>query len=170
MYSLAELAYLADAPPKWVLNTCAAVAPGEAYSLELGRRLYAARGLQRALDLSIASAYALAGEVGRAIEAGVATFTPPPHAAAPFLALQFDLVLLASSFAVRRAALRTTIAPRARGRPSRASSSPLAAAEAWGLDVSLLRANLRRTPAERLRQLDAMVDFRRRVRRVAAAE
>jgi hypothetical protein len=170
MCSLAELAYLADAPPKWVLNTCAAVAQGEAYSLELARRLHVARGLQRALALPIANAYALAGEVERAIEAGEVTFTPPPHAAAPFLSLQFDLVRLASSFAVRRAALRTTIAPRTRGRPSRSASSPLAAAEAWGLDLSLLRANLRRTPAQRLRQLDAMVDFRRRVQRVATAE
>jgi hypothetical protein len=33
------------------------------------------------------------------------------------------------------------------------------------LDLTLLAANLRRTPTQRLRQLDAMVDFRRRVRR-----
>ena len=39
------------------------------------------------------------------------------------------------------------------------------AAEDYGLDLTLLAANLRRTPAQRLRQLDAMADFRRRARR-----
>jgi hypothetical protein len=38
-------------------------------------------------------------------------------------------------------------------------------AEEYGLDLSLLAANLKRTPAQRLRQLDAMADFRRRARR-----
>jgi hypothetical protein len=43
---------------------------------------------------------------------------------------------------------------------------PLAAARTYGIDLTLLAANLRRSPEERIRQLDAMLDFARRVRRV----
>lgn len=49
---------------------------------------------------------------------------------------------------------------------SGSESDPLKAAREYGLDLSLLQANLRRTPAERLRQLDAMLSFVHRVRRV----
>lgn len=47
-----------------------------------------------------------------------------------------------------------------------ATSDPLKAAREYGVDLSLLQANLRRTPAERLRQLDAMLSFVHRIRRV----
>jgi hypothetical protein len=43
---------------------------------------------------------------------------------------------------------------------------PVTIAREYGTDISLLQANLRRTPAERLRQLDAMLNFVRRARRV----
>jgi hypothetical protein len=60
--------------------------------------------------------------------------------------------------------LRTTYAPRRRGRPTTSRLDPRRRAEAYGLDLTLLESNLRRTPAERLRQLDAMADFVRDVR------
>lgn len=43
---------------------------------------------------------------------------------------------------------------------------PVTIAREYGFDISLLQANVRRTPAECLRQLDAMLDFVRRARRV----
>lgn len=167
MLTLGEVAYLADATPKWVLNTCAAVEPGAEYSVELARRLYVTRRLQRALDVPITSAFALAGEVLGRHDAGALPAASVPLDPDAMLTLGVDVARLDSSLAARRAALRTTIAPRTRGRPARGVVPPLEAAEAWGLDLSLLRSNLRRTPSERLRQLDAMVDFRRRVRRTA---
>ncbi len=45
-------------------------------------------------------------------------------------------------------------------------SDALAAAREYGIDLTLLLANLRRTPEQRLRQLDAMLDFKNRVRRI----
>jgi hypothetical protein len=151
-----------------VLNTCAAVEPGAAYSVDLARRLYLARRIQRTLELPIALAYALAGDALRRHDDGESPSANLPLDPESTLTLAVDVGRIDSSLAARRAALRTTIAPRTRGRPSRGGTPPLAAAEAWGLDLSLLRSNLLRTPSERLRQLDAMVDFRRRVRRAAA--
>jgi hypothetical protein len=49
------------------------------------------------------------------------------------------------------------------GRPD-----PITAAQAYGIDITLVAANLRRTPAERVRQLDAMYDFAHRVKRIPA--
>lgn len=46
---------------------------------------------------------------------------------------------------------------------------PIRVAAEHGLDLSLLRANLRRTPAERLRQLDGMMEFVRAMRRARPA-
>jgi len=42
---------------------------------------------------------------------------------------------------------------------------PLAAAREYGMDITLLQSNLQLTPAQRLRQLDGLLDFVRRVRR-----
>ncbi|MGH7516114.1 MAG: hypothetical protein ACREOC_01410 [Gemmatimonadales bacterium] len=61
--------------------------------------------------------------------------------------------------------LRTMYAARRRGRPTMVRRDPIRAAEEYGFDLTLLAANPRRTPAERLRQLDAMADFRQRIRR-----
>ncbi len=49
--------------------------------------------------------------------------------------------------------------------PARLSSDALDAAREYGIDLTLLVANLRRTPEQRLRQLDAMLDLKNRVRR-----
>ncbi len=48
------------------------------------------------------------------------------------------------------------------------ASDALTAAREYGIDLTLLVANLRRTPEQRLRQLDAMLDFKNRVRRAAS--
>lgn len=77
-----------------------------------------------------------------------------------------DVYRILATLSAGLSRLRTMQAPRRPGRPARARRDPIRAAEAHGLDLSLVAANLRRTPAERLRQLDGMADFRRRVRRV----
>ncbi len=166
MLTLAEVAYLADAPTKWVLNTCAALGLDAQYSLALARRLYVVRLLQQAAGCSVERAEAIAGRLLQAAGA-------PADADSVSVALddvgtvsmQLDVARLHSTFAARRSALQTTVAPRVRGRPTSGAKGPLEAARDWGLDLSLLASNLRRTPTERLRQLDAMADFRRRVRR-----
>ena len=72
---------------------------------------------------------------------------------------------LMASFNVRLAELRESYAPMMRGRPRTRSVDALAVAADWGLDISLIRDNLRMSPSERLRQLDAMHAFASVVRR-----
>lgn len=79
--------------------------------------------------------------------------------------LTLDVYRLLSTFHVRLADLRESYAPRAHGRPRTRHVSALRAAEDWGLDLSLLRDNLGKTVTERIRQLDAMGQFSRSVRR-----
>jgi len=167
MLTLAELAFLTDAPPKWVLNTCAALGLDEPYSLGLAKHLYLTRRLHLGLAVPLPRAYELAVAALSAPRCQQATPVRLAAALGADICLEIDRERIESSFAIRRSALATTSAPRARGRPAARDRDPVAAAEAWGLDLSLLRANLRRTPCERLRQLDAMMGFRRRVRRTA---
>jgi len=166
MLTLAEVAYLAEAPPKWVLNTCAALGVGASYTLPLARRLQVVRLLQSEAGCSAERADALAERVlhpdNDSHDDGMVSVALDDEG---MLRMQLDLARLNSTFAARRSALHTTVAPRVRGRPRSRVQGPLEAAREWGLDLSLLSSNLRRTQTERLRQLDAMADFRRRVRR-----
>lgn len=163
--SLADVATLADAPPKWVLNTLAALGGPTRYSLPLARRLAVIRILQRELDLPLRRADDLAGRVladGGEHPAGPVTIPASPDGVAQ---VTVNLPRLLAAVAMRQALLRTTLAPAQRGRPRARRGDPLARAADWGLDLSLLRDNLRRTPAERIRQLDGMASFARDVRR-----
>ncbi len=166
MLTLAEVAFLADATPKWVLNTCAALEIGGPYSLGMAWRLLVIRLLQTGAGFSVGRADAVTERLGEAAHGAVNVdvVSVPLHDQGT-LTLQLDVARLRSAFATRRSALQTSVAPRVRGRPKTRSPDPIEAAIEWGLDISLLQSNLRRTPSERLRQLDAMADFSRRVRR-----
>src|SRR3990172_2721190 len=71
------------------------------------------------------------------------------------LELTLDLNRFESTFSASLSAARTLGAPRQRGRPPRKRVDPLAAATAFGIDLSLLRWNLAQRPADRLHSLDA---------------
>jgi hypothetical protein len=165
---LADVAYLADCPPKWVLNTCAALQLGTTYSLELARTLQLTHRLHDTLAMPLTQAYEIALTLQDEPRCGDRALVTIPLTYLGDISVKVDVARLDAAFAARRAALMTTVEPRVRGRPSSPSDDPIAAAEAWGLDLSLLSANLRRTPSERLRQLDAMMAFRRSVRRPTA--
>jgi hypothetical protein len=171
MMSLATLAILVDAPPKWVLNTVAAVDPGARYSEALARRLLITRALHSAVRIPLVDSYALADQTLHAWrgEPGAVTLRVHPT---DDVAVTVDVYRLLSALHVRQAMLGSsglvlteTRRPRGRPRTRAHSRDPIAAAEAWGLDLSLIRDNLRRTPHERLRQLDAMQTFASRARR-----
>src|ERR1043166_9489506 len=61
--TLGEFAYLLDADPKWVQNVVAALGGSLRYTLPTARRLAIARALSRHLDVPIARAYEIAGNV-----------------------------------------------------------------------------------------------------------
>jgi hypothetical protein len=161
--TLAEFAYLLDADPKWVQNAAAALGGSLRYTLPTARRLAVARALAETVDMPLSRAYAIASEVlqksdGSKAPVRVSDDTDP-------VTLTVDVFRILATVSVGLSRLRTMYAPRRRGRPPTLRRDPIRVAEEYGLDLSLLAANLRRTPAERLRQLDAMADFRRRAGR-----
>ena len=167
--TLAELAGLVGAPPKWVLNTTAALGGRARYSLPYARQLAVTRVLNEELGIPLRSAHATAARAITAARSqpGVVTVSP---GAGSLAQIAVDVPRILAGLAVRQSALATTQSPKQRGRPASRTRDPLARAADWGLDLSLIRANLRRTPAERLRQLDGMGAFARNVRRAPTTE
>lgn len=84
--------------------------------------------------------------------------------------LTLDLARYHSTFGASLTAALRHDGPRRLGRPparaTRRRRDPLAEAAAYGVDLSLLRASLRRTPAERMDSLDADAAFLDAARRV----
>jgi hypothetical protein len=163
--TLAEAAYLTGASPKWVLNTIAALGRSRRYSAALARRLTVARAIHEATGVPLVRSLRTASDLLAGHHTGPASvMTPGPDSD---VALVVDLNRILSSFNIRYSVLRTSFAPRQRGRPPARRPDPLRAAFEWGLDLTLLAGNLAKTPAERLRQLDAMAAFAYRVVRRA---
>jgi hypothetical protein len=163
--TLAEFACLLDVHPKWVQNAAAALGGSLRYTLPAAQRLAVARALAETAGTPLPRAWELAGRVLREFDGSSEPVRVSDGISPVDVTVDVYRILAAVNVGLSR--LRTTYEPRRRGRPARARRDPVRAAEAHGLDLSLLSANLRRTPAERLRQLDAMADFRRRARRVA---
>jgi hypothetical protein len=161
--TLAEFAYLLDVDPKWVQNAAAALGGSLRYTLPSAQRLAVARALAETAGMPLPRGWGLAGRVLR----DFAGSREPVRLSDDLdpVDVTVDLFRILAAVSVGLSRLRTTYEPRRRGRPARARRNPIRAAEAYGLDVTRLAATLRRTPAERLRQLDAMADFRRRARR-----
>lgn len=167
--TLGQFAYLLNADPKWILNVSAALGGSLRYALPVAKRLAVARELHESLGVSIPRAYELAAGVLRRHDG---KRKPVPVVASEgaetgggAVAVSVDVYRILSAVYAGLSRLRTSYAPRRRGRPATKRRDPVQMAAEYGLDLTLLVANLRRTPAERLRQLDAMIDFRRRVRR-----
>jgi hypothetical protein len=166
--TLSAFARLLGAPPKWVINTMRALALAPRYTLPLARRLTIARAVHEGAGMPLLAAYAMAGRALRTWSGGTACVTLYTTASDD-VALTLDVYRLLASLNVRLAEVRESYAPMVRGRPRASHVSALDAATAWGLDLSLVRDNLRKTPLTRLRQLDAMWAFSKNVTRTASA-
>ncbi len=154
--TLAEFSALVDAPPKWVLNTRALLGRGVQYDLAVAERLALVRALNRRLEIPLPRAWDLAGEaLSKVGKDGIYTFTAPDG----IVTMSIDVHRLRAALATRRSQLATMHQRRRAGRKPRRSSNALTAAREYGVDVTLLQANLERTPAVRLRQLDDMAAF-----------
>jgi hypothetical protein len=162
--TLGELAYLLDVDPKWVQNVAAATGGGLPFTLSTARRLVVVRALGESLGVPVAVAWTLSADLLHRAE-GLRDQPVLAGANDGTVMVMVDVYRVLAAVNTGLSRLRTSYAPKRRGRPTRAPRSPIARAAAYGLDLTLLAANLRRTPTQRLRQLDAMVDFRRRVRR-----
>jgi hypothetical protein len=166
--TLAAFARVLGTTPKWVLNTLSALDRRPRYSVELAQRLTVTREIHDTLGVPLSLAFALAQQALRETPTSGSPVTLYPHPDTS-VALTIDLYRLLSTFNARLAELRESYAPPALGRPRSRPVDPLAAATDWGLDLSLIRDNMRKTPEQRLRQLDAMHAFATNVRRAASA-
>lgn len=167
--TLAAFARLLGASPKWVLNTMSALGLKPRYTLALAQRLAITCAVHEGAGMPLPGAYAMARQALNTWngETACVTLSMPSR---DDVWLTIDVYRLISSFNVRLADLRVSYAPMVRGRPRTKRVNALDAATAWGLDLSLLRDNLHKTPHERLRQLDAMRAFAMNVRRTSTAE
>ena len=162
--TLAEFSRLLDVSPKWVLNTLRALGADGRYSCDMARQLTFARAIHGAASVPMFESLSLARRV---LREPVTSSSPVALrlAGEGDVSLTVDVYRLRSSFNVRLAEVRGTYAPKARGRPRSDTGSALDIAVDWGLDLSLIRDNMNKSPAQRLRQLDAMAQFSRSVRR-----
>ncbi len=161
---LRAFAHLLHADTKWVLNTAAALRLPKRYSVELAKRVAVMRVIHDATGIPLARAWVCANRALRDWQGETAPVSMPAGSDGS-VAVSVDLHRILSSFHVRLASLRTSFAPRQRGRrPSRQRDALQAAAD-WGIDLTLVADNLDKTPEMRLRQLDAMSGFSRDVRR-----
>ena len=160
--TLAEFSLLVDAPPKWVLNTRALLRDTDPYSMRVAERLAIVRVLNAELGIPLARADRLARA---AVTARSVTRVPLSDGT---MTLEIDFGRIEAAVATRASQLATMHEPRRPGRRPGRSVAPVRAAERYGIDIGLLKSNLARSPAARLRQLDAMAAFRSRVRRRSA--
>ena len=162
--TLAECSRLVGASPKWVLNTLKSLRIEPRYSVDLSRRLTLARVLYETASIPMSKSMELVRHLLRTPYSA----TSPAEvrlSADGDVVLKVDVYRLLSSFHVRLAELHESYAPRTRGRPRTRPSTAVAKALDWGLALSLIHDNLRKSPAQRIRQLDAMNHFSRSVSR-----
>jgi hypothetical protein len=164
--TLRELAHIAGTTPKRVINTLNAVGSRAPYSEKLAFRVSAALAVHDATGIPLRRAFVIAARALRDHAGGESTVAV--LGSRDDVAVVIDMRRMLSSCAIRMSALRTLLEGPQRGRPPLRRMEPLKAAADWGIDLSLLKENLTRTPEERLRQLDVMAAFARSVRRASA--
>lgn len=174
--TLGELCATAGVPTKWVLNGRTLWGGPRAYSLALARHLTITHELHTTVGMPVPLAFRVAHHALAMLDAvplppDVPVLVPVHADALSCVAVNLARILaaVAARSAAWHAGYGARVAGRPRGTGEPSTADAVARAAAWGLDLTLLDANRRRSPAERLRQLDGMVAFRRRVRRVPTA-
>lgn len=150
------------AAPKWILNAAVALDRVLEYSEEEARRLGLAKQIQELLDTSLKRADVIAGEI---VQRPISPTTIIEFAEGD-IKIVIDLERYLSNFVVRLSNARAHYAPRRRGRPPK--DRTLTAAERareYGIDIALVRANLRLTASERLQRLERDREFVVKLRR-----
>jgi hypothetical protein len=156
--TLAQCSAILGAAPKRVQNACAALGLPLRYREADMRRLGLALRLSGAVGLNLRTAWRVAGEALAQRAAGVVRIP-----AGDVAMIEIDVRRYLSDWAAASARVRELAPPRGPGRPRRPNppepAQSLAAARAYGLDVTALAESLRHSPAERLRALDENWQF-----------
>ncbi|MDF2772995.1 MAG: hypothetical protein K0S86_2490 [Geminicoccaceae bacterium] len=159
--SRSQFAAVVGTDEKWVENAARALGRRLEYTPAEARWMGMIRLLARDLGIPVARAGELADDALRQPpETRALTLATSQDGAA---ALVVDLARYHSTFAAALSAAMNHGGPRRRGRrppsrPARVRES-VARAQTYGVDVSLLREALARSPAERLARLDANAAF-----------
>ena len=171
MLTRAQFGHVVGADEKWVENTARTLDRRLDYTPMEARWLGIVRILMRDFAITATRAAELADEVLRHPPATRSLQLPGDADGVAVLSL--DLARFNSSFAAALSAALHHGGPRRRGRPSNrgrpGKRDAVAAAERHGVDVSLLRTALAKSPSERLATLDANAAFLAAIRPVRDA-
>ncbi len=167
-----QFALAAGADEKWIENSARQLGCQLARTPAEARWLGLVRLLARDFEIPIARAGKLA-ELSLSHRPATTELTLV-QSAGSVVALVVNLARYHSTFIASLSAALHHATPRRRGRPATELSGrahdPVADAAAYGVDVSLLRESLRRTPAELLQSLDEDVAFLADIRPVENCE
>ena len=159
--TLGQFAAAVGAPPRWVQNAMAGLGLPAHYSSEGARRLALARELCGAVGMPLVDAYPLTARALKIWPKASIWEQEGPEGA---VTLTIDLERFLSNFTVRLSLAWVHYAERKRGRPKKVRRRGLAAARAYGVDMSLLESSLRRQREQRLQWLEQDVEFLRSLR------
>jgi hypothetical protein len=154
--TLGAFAVAVGAPTKWVVNAHAVLGVKPDYSVARARLFALTRTLEQGVGLPLKRAYDLAS---LSLAAGDGQPTWRLESPDGVVTLVVDRKRFLSDFAARLSRARVGYVERKRGRPPRKRRRGLSAARHHGVDLSLVRASLHRSPAARLQNLDADVAF-----------
>jgi hypothetical protein len=159
--TLGQFAVAVGAPPRWVLNALTRLGVPRRYSEPLARRLALARLLAEVVGVPLPEAFALAKRVlAEADPFGIWRLESPSGA----IALTIEMPRFFTGYGARLALANTQYGEKRRGRkPSRRGSAG-ERARAYGVDTTLLSAQLSRTPQRRVSELNQNVEFLKNVR------
>jgi hypothetical protein len=159
--TLGQFSTAVGASKRWVQNAFQALGLPAAYTEPLARRLAFAKAVKEACRMPLRRAFPLAEE---ALARWPGHTTWELREADGAVRVVIDLERFLSDYAVRLSLSRTWYAEKRRGRPRKRRLRGIALARWYGVDISLLRESLKRTPEERLRTLDRAVEELRSMR------
>lgn len=159
--TLGQFAMAVGAPPRWVLNALTRLKVARRYSEPRARRLALAKMLADTAGTALPESWKLAG---RALAETDPFGTWRHESPSGAIALVVDMPRFFTSYGVRLALARNNYGEQARGRRAKRRGSAVERARAYGIDTTLLTAQLTRTPAQRVSELDQNLEFLRKVR------
>jgi hypothetical protein len=154
--TLGQFAVAVGAPKRWVQNAFQALRLPAAYTEPLARRLAFAKAVKEACGMPVRRSFPLAED---ALARWPAHKTWELRDEDGAVRVILDLERLLSDYAVRLSLSRTFYAEKRRGRPRKRKLRGIALAKWYGVDLTLLVESLKRTPEERLQQLDEAREF-----------
>src|SRR3989338_6962475 len=154
--TLGQFAMAVGATPRWVLNALTRLTVRRRYDEPLARRLALARMLAGALDMPLPRACERAGHALREGDPHGQWRVESPNGA---VILVIDMPRFFTSFETRLAVARNKYGERLRGRRPHKRRSAVQRAREFGVDVTLIDSQLRRTPEQRFKMVAEEMHF-----------